>query len=192
MEDYGNEKVHDGAEDSAEEESADGSGYPDDPQDSAEEITEESAEGTTEDGAEDTVGDIPADGTEAGETEDPPSVDVGELVELLKGYTQDSEKTEEETDSGVDTSVPEVPTAVPDAATVETLAQIRDMLDGMSVSMNSIYTETAAYQTEVLAHMEESKTWLSGVFAALLVIGITAAVIVGVKFANILFGRMRT
>lgn len=179
MEDYGNEEVYDGAEESAEEESTEESGYPDDSQDSAEEGAEESTEGTTE------------DGTEDGETENPPSVDVGELVELLKGYTEDSEETEEETDSAVDTSVPEVPTAVTDAATVETLAQIRDMLDGMSVSMNSIYTETAAYQTEALAYMEKSSSWLVNIVIALMVLGISVATIVGLKIADIFFGRMR-
>lgn len=179
MEDYGNEEVYDGAEESVEEEIAEESGYPDDSQDSVEE------------GAEDTAGDTPADGTEDGERQDPPSVDVGELVELLKGYTGDSEKTEEETDSGVDTSVPEVPTAVTDAATVETLAEIRGMLEDMSVSMNSIYTETAAYQTEALAYMEKSNSWLVSIIIALLVLGISVAAIAGLKIADIFFGRMR-
>lgn len=182
MEDYGNEEVYDGAEESAEE-----SGYTDDSQDSAEEGAEENAEGTTEDGAED----VPADGAEDGETEPPPSVDVGELVELLKGYTENGEETEEETDSGVDTSVPEVPTAVTDAATVETLAEIRDMLDGMSVSMNSIYSETTAYQTEAIAYMKKSNSWLVSIIIALLVLGISVAAIVGLKIADIFFGRMR-
>ena len=55
MEDYGNEEVYDGAENSVEEESADESGYPDDPQDN----TEESTESTTGDGAEDAAGGYP-------------------------------------------------------------------------------------------------------------------------------------
>lgn len=192
MEDYGNGEVYDGAEESAGEENVEESGYPDDPQDSVEEGAEESAEGTIGDGAEENTGDTPADGTGDGETQDPPSVDVGELVELLKGYTEDGGETEEETDAGSDISVPEVPTAVTDAATVETLAEIRGMLEGMSVSMNSIYTETAAYQTEALSYMEESKTWLSGIFFALLVVAIAVAAVVGLKIADIFFGRMRT
>ena len=187
MEDYGNEEVYDGAENSVEEESTEESGYPDDPQDN----TEESTESTTEDGTEDAAGDSPADGTWDGETDSPPSVDVGELVELLKGYAGDSEETEEETDSAVDTSVPEVPTAVTDAATVETLAEIRGMLEGMSVSMNSIYSETAAYQTQAIAYMEKSNSWLVSIIIALLVLGISVATIVGLKIADIFFGRMR-
>lgn len=188
MEDYGNGEVYDGVEESAGEESAEESGYTDDSQDSA----EESTEGITEEGAEENTGDTPADGTGDGETQDPPSVDVGELVELLKGYTEGGGEMEEETDAGSDISVPEVPTAVTDAATVETLSEIRGMLEGMSVSMNSIYTETAAYQTEALSYMEESKTWLSGIFFALLVVAIAVAAVVGLKIADIFFGRMRT
>lgn len=161
--------------DSAEEVSAEEPGYSEDSQGSAEES------------AESTAGDVTGDG----ETENPPTVDVGELVELLKGYTEDGKETEEEPETGVDTSVPEVPTAVTDAATVETLAEIRDMLDGMSVSMNSIYTETAAYQTEALAYMEKSNSWLVTIIIALLVLGISVAVIAGLKIADIFFGRMR-
>lgn len=187
MEDYGNGEVYDCVEESAGEESAEESGYPDDSQDSA----EESTEGITEEGAEENTGDTPADGTGDGETQDPPSVDVGELVELLKGYTEDGEETGEETDAGADTSVPEVPTAVTDAATVETLSEIRGMLEDMSVSMNSIYTETAAYQTETLAYMEKSNSWLVSIIIALMVLGISVATIVGLKIADIFFGRMR-
>lgn len=183
------ESVQDAREDAPEDNVQDSTGgIPEDTgedvEGSTEESTEESAEGSTGESTEGSAGE------NAGEEATDTPVDVGELVEILKGYTDAESGTD--AGGGEEPTFPEEPAAVTDEATLEALAKIQSTLDGMSVSMNSIYTDTAAYQEESLSYMQKSDTWLSGIFIALLIVGLASAINAGLKLADILFGRMRT
>lgn len=153
------------------------------------ENAEENSEADTDKNAEENTAED-AEGKEGEDSEESSFVDVSELLELLKDCAESN--AEAEADVGTDTFVPEAPFPVTDEAAAEALAQIRSTLDGMSVSMNSIHADTAAYQEQSLASMQRCETWLSGIFLALLVLGIAAGANAGLKMSDILFGRMRT
>lgn len=174
------------------------------PDDTTSDFPEDDSDNTPEDGSEDVAQDVLGDGEESspadsaeesveeGDTEESSSVDVGELVELLKNYTDDTTEENLKEEADADTATPEAPTAVTDEATVETLTEIHSVLNDMSVSMNSIYADTAAYQAQSLEYAQKSEIWLSGIFIALVVVGIGVCINAGLKMADIFFGRMRT
>lgn len=153
-------------------------------EDASQDVSEDGEESSSTDGAEESV--------EEGDTEESSSVDVGELVELLKNYTDDTTEESLKEEADADTATPEAPTAVTDEATVEMLTEIHSVLNDMSISMNSIYADTAAYQTQSLEYAQKSEIWLSGIFIALVVVGIGVCINAGLKMADIFFGRMRT
>lgn len=189
MEGWTEEEEHVGEESSPDDTMSDSQ------QDDSDSILEDGSEDASQDASEDGEESSSTDGAEEsvaeGDTEESSSVDVGELVELLKNYTDDTaEESLKEADA--DTATPEAPTAVTDEATVETLTEIHSVLNDMSVSMNSIYADTAAYQTQSLEYAQKSEIWLSGIFIALVVVGIGVCINVGLKMADIFFGRMRT
>lgn len=195
MEEFMMEELTEGKDDVEEEAVAD---------DATSDSPQDDSENTSEDGIEDATQDAPEDGKESSSSDDADksvaendaeessSVDVGELVELLKSYTDDTSEEGLEAETDADTATPEAPTAVTDEATVKMLTEIHGVLNDMSVSMNSIYAETAAYQAQSLEYAQKSETWLSGIFIALVVLGIATCINAGLKMADIFFGRMRT